>query len=101
METAFDWKKFQFITIVQTTIINNAINLSQEEDGKKRREIFSATGTLIVMDQLFHAAENIPKDMTAYEAANEFCTFFLKNLRDLEIKAGSEVTLPHWCARWA
>lgn len=101
MDQVLDWKKFQFITIAQTTIINNAINLSLNEDAKSRREIFSATGTLIVMDQLFHAAENIPKDMTAYEAANEFCTFFLKNLRDIEIEAGSKVSLPPWCARWA
>jgi hypothetical protein len=99
MNTILDWKKFQFIATAQTVIINNAINLSLNEGAKEQRHIFSATGTLIIMDQLFHSAENIPADMTAYEAANEFCTYFLENLREIETKAGAKVQLPYWCGR--
>jgi|GEM_PF-1853711 hypothetical protein len=98
MNQQLDWKKFQFITTAQTSIINNAINLSLNSDAKERRHIFSATGTLIIMDQLFNAAENIPGDMTAYEAANDFCSYFLENLRKSE-EQGAEVALPYWCAR--
>jgi hypothetical protein len=99
MVQTLDWKRFQFITIAQTVITNNAINLSLNDDARENRHIFSATGTMIIMDQLFHAAENIPEDMTAYEAVNDFCTYFLENLRDLEIQAGEEVHVPYWCAR--
>lgn len=98
MNQTLDWKRFQFITTAQTTIINNAINLSLNSDAKEYRHIFSATGTLITMDQLFSAAENIPDKLTAYEAANEFCSFFLENLRETEEKAGAKVHLPYWCA---
>jgi hypothetical protein len=99
MSSTLNWKRFQFITIAQTVIINNAINLSLNDDARENRHIFSATGTMIIMDQLFHASENIPEDQTAYEAANEFCTYFLENLRETEVQAGAEVHLPYWCAR--
>ncbi|WP_291272256.1 hypothetical protein [Geothrix sp.] len=99
MNPSLDWKRFQFITIAQTVILNNAINLSLNEDAKEHRHIFSATGTIILMDQLFHAAENIPSDLTAFEAAHAFCTYFLENLRETEIQAGATVDLPYWCAR--
>lgn len=86
-----DWKKFQFIITAQTAIINNATNLALEEDAKETRHIFSATGTLIIMDQLFQAAENIPDELSAFEAANEFVGYFCDNLRE----EGSK--LPRWC----
>jgi len=93
MSSGFDWKKFQFITEVQTALINNAINLSLEEDARSRRHIFSATGTLINLDDAFHAAERIPSDMSAHEAASEFVGFICENLRE----EGAQV--PAWFAR--
>jgi hypothetical protein len=94
MSNEFDWKKFQFITEVQTALIANAINLSTEEDNKERRHIFSATGTLINMDDAFYAAERIPKGMSAHEAACEFINFACQNLQE----ANAEV--PNWFARF-
>jgi len=75
MDITLDWKKFQFITEVQTALINNATNLALEEDAKKNRHEFSATGTLIKMDDAFYAAERIPASLSAHEAACQFVHF--------------------------
>ncbi|GBO86230.1 hypothetical protein DXI23_19995 [Marinobacter flavimaris] len=93
MTDELNWKKFQFITEVQTALINNAINLSLESSAKERRHIFSATGTLINMDDAFYAAERIPHNMTAHEAASEFVGFVCENLRE------QGDTVPSWFAR--
>lgn len=93
MSEGFDWKKFQFITEVQTALINNAINVSLDADAKERRHIFSATGTLINMDDAFYAAERIPKNLSAHEAACSFVGFVCENLRE----PGRRV--PSWFAR--
>lgn len=98
MSNEFDWKKFQFITEVQTTLINNAINLSLDEDAKERRHILSATATLINMDDAFYAAERIPKNMTAHEAACEFIYFACENLREIG-EDRKRPTVPCWFAR--
>lgn len=93
MSAVLDWKRYQFITEVQTALITNAINLSLEEDAKKNRHIFSATGTLINMDDAFYAAERIPENLTAHEAACQFVEFACDNLR-------ASGQLPkHWFAR--
>ena len=93
MSNELDWKKFQFITEVQTALINNAINVSLESDAKERRHIFSATGTLINMDDAFYASERIPKDMSAHFAACEFIGFVCENLKE---KGATE---PLWFSR--
>lgn len=94
MSNEFNWKKFQFITEVQTALIANAINLSIEDDAKERRHIFSATGVLIAMDDAFYAAERIPEDMSAHEAACDFISFICENLKEVNAQ------LPHWFARF-
>ncbi|MGE6196750.1 hypothetical protein ACLH0M_14665 [Aeromonas media] len=94
MSSEFQWKKFQFITEVQTAFINNAINLSLEEDAKDHRHVFSATGTLTTMNDAFYAAERIPADMSAHEAACDFIGFFCDNLRE------ENENVPRWCARY-
>lgn len=93
MEKDFNWKKFQFITEVQTALINNAINTSLNEDAKENRHIFSATGTLINMDNAFYAAERIPEEMSAHTAACEFIGFVCENLRE------EGATCPSWFLR--
>ena len=68
----FDWKKFQFITEVQTALIANAINVSRHDEEGKERHNYSGTGLLIHMDDAFYAAERIPKNLSAHEAACQF-----------------------------
>lgn len=90
----FNWKKFQFITEVQTAVINNATNLTfNNDDAKNIRHIFSATGTLSIMDDAFYAAERIPSDLTAHEAACDFCGYMLENLKE------DNSDVPYWFAR--
>jgi hypothetical protein len=55
--------------------------------------MFSATGTLINMDEAFSAAECIPEDKSAHEAACEFISFACENLRE----SGQQI--PYWFAR--
>jgi hypothetical protein len=94
MSNEFNWKKFQFITEVQTALINNAVNMSLNDDAINKRSIFSATGTLINMDNAFYAADRIPNDMSAHQAACQFVEFVCENIRP----EGQEV--PHWFARY-
>ncbi len=79
MNTDFTWKKFEFITMVQTAIINNAINATLEDDAKRERHHFSATGTLGTMQDAFNAADQIPDEMSAAKAADQFVHYWLKH----------------------
>lgn len=90
MANEFDWKKFQFIIEVQTALINNAINRSLDEDAIAKRAQFSATGTLINMDDAFYAADRIPENLSAHEAANEFVHF---------VCGPEKAEVPEWFAR--
>ena len=82
MNSEFSWKKFQFITEVQTALINNAINVSLNDDIKENRHLLSATATLINMDHAFYAADRIPDSLTAHKAACEFVFNACENLRE-------------------
>lgn len=75
-------KTFQFISEVQTALIANAINLSIDENATTKRHIFSATATLIKMDEAFRAAERIPPEMLAHEAASQFVGYICENIRE-------------------
>lgn len=94
MSNDFDWKKFQFITEVQTAMIHNAINKSLESDILRNRHLVSATGSLITMDDAFYAAERIPANMTAHEAACEFVEFNCKIHQEVD------TTVPCWFQRY-
>jgi hypothetical protein len=95
-------KQEEFLWIVQTMVIANAINLSSVPDwAEDYRAEISASGVFITMDEAVRASGLIPEDLTAAEAANGFCSFTLKNLRDAEEKvAGHSLTVPHWFARY-
>lgn len=93
MSNEFNWKKFQFITEVQTALINNAINVSLNGNAREVRHIFSATGTLINMDDAFYAADRIPENMSAHEGACDFVYYVCENLRE------DGHVVPFWFAR--
>lgn len=94
-------KEDQFLWIVQTTMLGNAVNLATiPETEKQFRDVISATGTLIVASEAVDVSQRIPDGMTSSEAAQEFCTFMLPNLREQEEKSqGDEMTVPAWFAR--
>jgi hypothetical protein len=95
-------KQEQFLWIVQTMVLANAINVSTRKPiSDEDRTLVSATGAFISMDEAIRASGLIPQDMNAAEAANEFCSFMFKNLRDAEEKAaGHTLQCPHWFARY-
>ncbi|MBN1007794.1 hypothetical protein [Amphritea pacifica] len=93
MDSEFNWKKFQFITEVKTALINNAINLSLDDSAAENRHVFSTTGTLGKMDDAFYAADRIPNDMSAHQAACEFIGFICENLRS------ESMATPSWFTR--
>lgn len=93
MNTEFNQKRFDFLITVQTVLINNAINVSLNDDANEKRHIFAATSTMINMDDALYAADRIPENMTAYQAANSFLTFACENLRE------EGAVVPSWWAR--
>ena len=93
MDTNFSWKKFQFITEVQTALINNATNMALDVDAILKRAAFSATGTLSKMDEAFSAAERIPSNMSAHDAACDLVNWLLDGMHDRKKK------IPNWLDR--
>jgi hypothetical protein len=95
-------KNEQFLWIVQTMVLANAINLTSVPGrADEYRTEISASGVFITMDEAIRASGLIPADLTAAQAASEFCSFMLKNLRDIE-ESAHEVSsdVPHWFARY-
>ena len=73
---------------MQTVILANAVNLtSQPIRAKVFRDEISASGVFIAMDEAVRASQMIPDGMSAAEAANQFCTYVLRNLREPEERA--------------
>jgi hypothetical protein len=83
----------QFIAMVQTAFLANAINVSLESDAIERRTELSAYTALGFMDDALWAAGRIPEHMSAAEAAHDFVSWMLPDLRD----EGDQV--PAWFAR--
>jgi len=53
---------------------------------------------LDLMAEAVAAGEHIPDEMSAAEAATEFCRHKLRHLRDASQVAGTPVLLPPWLA---
>ena len=85
-------KAEQFLWIVQTTIIANSVNLATRADADANRHVFSASGVLGTAGDAIQASARIPDDMTAAEAAAEFCGYMLENLRQ------KSAQVPGWFA---
>jgi hypothetical protein len=94
-------KAEKFLWIVQTTTLANAVNLASiPERAEQYRHVISASGALTIADEALDASQLIPEEMTAFEAAHEFCTFMLANLKETEEKAaGEKMVVPAWFAR--
>ena len=93
-------KASHFLWIVQTVILANAVHLtSQPVRAKVYRDEVSASGVFIAMDEAARASQMIPDGMTAAEAANQFCAYVLRNLRDPAERAeGIKASVPSWLA---
>ena len=96
-------KADQFLWIVQTVLIRNAINLAcDEEDRIQYRHEISATGAFGTCDDALRASELIPSNMSASDAAHEFLGFMLDNWREAEDDAQKKKSeVPSWFAQGA
>jgi hypothetical protein len=94
-------KQEQFLWLVQTAVLANVTHVcSRPEMVEKYRTEVSATGVHIVMDEALWASVRIPETMLVSEAAEEFCTLMLANLRDNEERSsGKKLEVPAWFAR--
>ncbi|KKB62414.1 hypothetical protein WM40_17400 [Robbsia andropogonis] len=87
-------KQDQFLWAVQTIMLSNAINLSlNPATAEENRHIFSATGVTGTLRDVLWASDRIPDEMSAIDAANQFCGYMLPNLREANSK------VPAWFAR--
>ena len=93
-------KQQEFLWIVQTCLLANAINLSSGLSADKYRHEISATGMYGNADDAMTASKMIPAWMTASEAAHEFVFFMCSNLRDDDEATDREATqCPAWFSR--
>ena len=58
-------KQEQFLWMVQTAHLAQAINRSLDDDAKNHRHEFSATGTIGLAADALYASEKIPDSMSA------------------------------------
>lgn len=84
-------KQEQFLWAVQTTLLANSINLTTQPeiiDGK--RHIISAAGMSNSVRAALAASERIPENLSAFEAAMEFCGWMMENWRE------KDAVMPDW-----
>ena len=94
-------KQDHFLWMVQTAILANGISLANGEAQAHYSHSYSACGALIVAREAVRASERIPETMSAYDAALEFCTYMLDNLRHAaeDARRGKRLDLPAWFSR--
>ena len=90
-------KQEQFLWIVQTAIIVNAVRLSTEVRPDREVTGIGLTGNWGAISDAIRASELIPADMDSDTAADEYCTYMLGNLRQEEVEAhGQPISCPEW-----
>lgn len=90
-------KRGTFLLIVQTAVLANGTSVaSRPELAEKYRDECSATGVLRLMADAVEAGQHIPDDLSAADAANAFCRYRLRHLRDAEEASGTRMERPAW-----
>ncbi|MBI0536269.1 hypothetical protein D9599_11845 [Roseomonas sp. KE2513] len=93
-------KQEQFLWIVQTAIIVNAVRLSAGTGNGADVSDISLTANWAAISDAIRASELIPADMDADAAADDYCTYMLSNERRAEAQAhGHPLPCPEWFAR--
>lgn len=93
-------KQEEFLWIVQTAILANAVNLSTHDETKEKYlDVYSSTGVRIVMREAIRASGRIPADMDAADAADDFCIWMFGNHQDALKADDPEASVPSWFAR--
>jgi hypothetical protein len=93
-------KQEEFLWIVQTAILSNAINLASDAETRVTyRDTYSSTGVRIVMREAIRASGLIPANLDGSDAADQFCLWMFRNHKDSMQKGGSKHGVPGWFAR--
>jgi len=98
-------KQEQFLWIVQTAILANGIRLaSRVSNTDLDRDDYLTVGARELMADAIEASAMIPADMTARDAADDFCLWMINNRRgELERRAKSAEEKPEppaWFVRY-
>lgn len=84
-------KQEQFLWAVQTLLLTNSVNVTTQPGfNEAKRHIVSTTGVSNSVRAALAASEKIPADLSASDAAMEFCRWMLENLREDSAK------MPAW-----
>lgn len=87
----------EFLWIVQTAILANAVNLATNADQKTDyQHAYSSTGVRIVMREAIRASKLIPENMDVADAADDFCIWMFANHRDSVIEENPKAHVPSW-----
>lgn len=90
----------EFLWIVQTAILANAVNLATDENQKTDYlHAYSSTGVRIVMREAIRASKLIPENMDVADAADDFCIWMFANHQDGVRRENPKATVPGWFAR--
>jgi hypothetical protein len=93
-------KQEQFLWIVQTAIIVNAVRLTVEAKSGLDVSGIGLTSNWGAISDAIRASELIPTDMDVDAAADEYCTFMLSNQHKAQVEAlGHPLECPAWFAR--
>jgi hypothetical protein len=93
-------KQQQFLWIVQTALLVNVVNQTIEWKQGSDRSNVSMTGNWTAITEPLWASARIPNDLTAEEAAHEYCYYMFDNQRASDEKAtGRKMAVPGWFAR--
>lgn len=68
-------KEQQFLIIVQTMFLANAINRRMDDPEGKERHNYSASAAYMAMDEALYASKRIPDELSASLAANQFASY--------------------------
>ena len=90
----------QFLSIVQTAVPANGVSVaSRPELARACGDEYSTEAVLRVMAAAVEAGERIPEAMSAGEAAEAFCRYELRHLREAHERAtGTKMERPGWLA---
>lgn len=70
-------KQEEFLLLVQSAALANAINRSLVENVASVRHEISATGVMFIMQEALRASRMIPEDLDSMEAANDFGRYMI------------------------
>src|SRR3712207_2456994 len=93
-------KQGQFLWIVQTALLVNAVDQTVDRGPGEDRSDVSMTGNWGAITEALRASERIPPDLPAEDAAHEYCNYMFENQREAqENAAGRRMQVPTWLAR--